>query len=60
MDDTIELKQVKLNGKHPIMNNPHKRSMEEVQELLDQARKIVTSIGVQMMALQTMLNQPKS
>ncbi|MBJ43392.1 MAG: hypothetical protein CMJ80_08980 [Planctomycetaceae bacterium] len=50
--------QIKFAGSHPVMDNPHLRTQEQIEKLVIKAGRINAAIGVKLMGLQHFLQQP--
>jgi len=59
MKNPITIKQIIINGKHPVMDNPHNYSDSQVQEFVDIAGKHKAPHSCRAMYLQHLLEKSK-
>ena len=58
LGNRVVITQVTWEGTHPVMDNPHYRSQEQVDALVEKARRINAATGIKLMGLQHFLKQP--
>ena len=58
LGNRVVIRQVIWDGQHPVMDNPYYRTQEQVDALVNKARKIGAALGIKLMGLSHFLKQP--